>query len=85
MGSVLYKEDRLRESAEHYKIAVALAPQDRHAAIATRILRRVFFMFISLAFVTSTASLLTVVLPRRQALLSLANTLGDAYRQEASI
>jgi hypothetical protein len=44
-----------------------------------------FFMFISLAFVTSTALLLTVVLPRRQALLSLANTLGDAYRQEASI
>jgi hypothetical protein len=29
MGSVLYKEDRLRESVEHYKIAVALAPQER--------------------------------------------------------
>ena len=31
MGSVLYKEDRLRESVQHYKIAVALAPQDRCA------------------------------------------------------
>ena len=41
-------------------------------------------MFVSTAFVTSSASLLTVVLPRRQALLSLANTLGDAYRQEVS-
>jgi hypothetical protein len=43
MGSVLYKEDRLRESVEHYKIAVALAPQDRYTPIATRILRRVSF------------------------------------------
>jgi hypothetical protein len=29
MGSVLYKEDRLRESVGYYKNAVALAPQDR--------------------------------------------------------
>ena len=34
MGSVLYKEDRLRESAEHYKIAVALAPTDRYVIMA---------------------------------------------------
>jgi hypothetical protein len=31
MGSVLYKEDRLRESVEYYKNAVALAPLDRCA------------------------------------------------------
>jgi tetratricopeptide (TPR) repeat protein len=36
MGSVLYKEDRLRESVEYYKNAVALAPTDRCAFMTKR-------------------------------------------------
>jgi hypothetical protein len=87
MGSVFYKEDRLRESVEHYKIAVALAPQDRCATITPQSLCSMSPLVCIQSF-ASAAQLHTRFLCRlcsfRQSLLSLANTLGDAYRQEAS-
>ena len=83
MGSVLYKEDRLRESVEHYKIAVALAPTDRYVVMANTL-----YVPLILSLAAAPAAALFVFIlqlrERRQSLLSLANTLGDAYRQEES-
>lgn len=56
MGSVFYKEDRLRESVEHYKIAVALAPQDRYATITPQSLLHVSSCLHTVVCISSAAT-----------------------------